>query len=130
MVSECKLKRLGDLSFDFSIGSCGTFIIESLTKILLCFANFNERRSCRSLTRRNNNPLSSVNNFVFDTEFDLYSKLYIPNSKHDHWMSSIANNQGFPLVLGGTNNNMLEKLNTLRSPPEWIQFPDYPYDNE
>ena len=131
MVSECTVKRLGDLPFDFSIGACGTFVIESLTTILLCFANSNEKRSCRSLRRKNENSLSSVNDFVFDTEFDL-NAVVIPDPKHDHWMSSIANYKGFPLVLGGTNNAKLEMLDTMKSPPEWIEYErsDYPYLNQ
>ena len=44
-------------------------------------------------------------------------------------MSSIANYQGFPLVLGGTNNVKLEMLDTIKSPPEWIEYEgtDYKY---
>ena len=131
MVSECTVKRLGDLPFDFSIGACGTFVIESLTTILLCFEKSDERRKCRSLKRKNDGPLSSVNNFVFDTEFDL-DPVLIPDTKHDHWMSSIANYQGFPLVLGATNNNKLEMLDAMKSPPEWVQYEetDYPYLNQ
>ena len=103
-------------------------MIESLTTILLCFSGANDKRSCRTLTRRNENALSSVNNFVFDTEFEL-NRVAIPNSKYDHWMSSIANYQGFPLVLGGTNNVKLEMLDTIKSPPEWIEYEgtDYKY---
>ena len=130
MVSECTVKRLGDLPFDFSIGACGTFVNESLTTILLCFANSNERKKCRSLRRKNDGSLSSVNNFVFDTEFDV-DAVIIPDSTHDHYMSSIANYQGFPLVLGATENVKLEMLNTIKSPPEWIEYEgtDYPFRN-
>ena len=130
-MSECTVKRLGDLPFDFSIGACGTFVIESLTTILLCFEKSDERRKCRSLKRKNDGPLSSVNNFVYDTELDL-NPVVIPDSKHDHWMSSIANYQGFPLVLGATNNNKLEILDTMKSPPEWVEYEgtNYPYLNQ
>ena len=130
MVSECTVKRLGDLPF-FSTGSCGTFIIDSLMTILLCFSWSNDKRGCQSLTHRSNGPLSNVNNFVFDDEFDL-NAFVIPDSKHDHWKSSIANYQGFPLVLGGSNNNKLEMLDTRKSPPEWVEFvgTDYPFGNE
>ena len=83
------------------------------------------------MRRRNDGPLSRVNNFVFDTEFDL-DAVIIPDSKHDHWMSSIANYQGFPLVLGATDNVKLEMLNTMKSPPEWVEYEgtDYPFRNE
>merc|ERR1711990_915806 len=128
VVSECSVKRLGNLPFDFKIGSCGTFLINSLTTILLCFPFNNEKRICRSLTRRRNGPLSSIDDFDFENEFEL-DRILIPESKHDHWMSSIANYQGFPLVLGGTNNVELEMLDTRKSPLEWVQYEDtdYPY---
>ena len=71
VVSECIVKRIGDLPFDFNIGSCGTFIVDSLVTILLCFSASNDRRGCRSLTRRNNDPLSSIEDFAFDAEFEV-----------------------------------------------------------
>ena len=131
VVSECTVKRLGDLPFDFNIGSCGTFIIDSLTTILLCFSWTNDRRSCRSLTRRNNGPLSNIEDFVFDAEFEV-DRVALPDTTHDHWMSSIANYQGFPLVLGGIDNVKLEMLNTMKSPLEWVEYEgtDYPFRNE
>ena len=131
MVSECSVKRLGNLPFDFTIGSCGTFLIDSLMTILLCFSGSSERRICRSLTRRRNGPLSSIDDFDFETEFEL-DVILIPDSKHDHWMSSIANYQGFPLVLGGTNNVELEMLDTRKIPLEWVQYEDthYPYQDQ
>ena len=127
MVSKCSVKRLGDLPFDFKIGSCGTFTIHNLTTILLCFSDSNERRRCRSLTRRNEGQLS-IDDFVFDSEFQV-DRIVIPDSTYDHWFSSIANYQGFPLVLGGTNNVELEMLDTGKSPLEWVQYEDtdYPY---
>ena len=98
--------------------------------ILLCFSD-SERRTCRSLTRRKNGPLSSIDDFDFDTEFEV-NRVSIPDSTYDHWMSSIANYQGFPLVLGGTNNVKLEMLDTRKSPLEWVQYEDtdYPYLDE
>ena len=131
MVSECSVKRLGNLPFDFTIGSCGTFLIDSMMIILLCFPDNNEKRTCRSLTRRRNGPLSSIDNFDFETEFVL-DRILIPDSTHDHWMSSIANYQGFPLVLGGTNNVKLELLDSWKSPLEWVNYEgtDYPYQDE
>ena len=128
VVSECTVKRLGDLPFDFTTGACGTFIIDSLMTILLCFSGAIGRRNCRSLTRRNNNPLTSIEFFDFDTEFEV-NRVSISDSKHSHLMSSIANYQGFPLVLGGTNNVELEMLDTRKSPLEWVQYEDtdYPY---
>ena len=106
-------------------------MIDSILTILLCFAGANERKSCRSLTRKTDGLLSTINEFVFDDEFEV-NRVSIQDSTHDHWMASLANYQGFPLILGGTNNNKLEMLDTMKSPAEWIQYEgtDYPYQNQ
>ena len=121
---------MGDLLFDFTIGTCGTFIIDGIPSILLCFSETNEKRRCRSLTRKNDGPLSSISDFEFDNEFEIND--IDPNSTHDHWMASLANYQGFPLILGGTNNNKLEMLDTTKNPFEWVEYEgtDYPYQNQ
>ena len=82
------------------------------------------------MTRRNEGQLS-IDDFVFDSEFQV-DQIVIPDSTHDHWFSSIANYQGFPLVLGGTNNAKLEMLDITKSPAEWIEYEgtDYPYFNQ
>ena len=82
------------------------------------------------MTRRNESQLS-IDDFVFDSEFQV-DRIVIPDSTHDHWFSSIANYQGFPLVLGGTNNAKLELLDITKSPPEWVEYEgtDYPYLNQ
>ena len=82
------------------------------------------------MTRRNEGQLS-IDDFVFDSEFQV-DRIVIPDSTHDHWFSSIANYQGFPLVLGGTNNAKLELLDITKSPPEWVEYEgtDYPYLNQ
>ena len=129
LVSDCTLKRLRDLPFDFEEGTCGTFMIESLPTILLCF-NFNERRKCRSLTRKNDGALSDINDFVFDSEFQI-DTIVIPDSTYDHRGATKANHQGFPLILGGDGNSKLEMLNTIENPPRWVEYEgtDYPYSN-
>ena len=133
MVSECTVRRLGNLPFDFTIGTCGTFIIDDFLTILLCFAGSNERRRCRSLTRKTNGLLGTINfeDFIFEDEFEL-DRIAIQDSTHDHWMASLANYRGFPLIVGGTNNNKLEMLDTIKNPAEWIQYEgtDYPYLNQ
>ena len=49
-------------------------------------------------------------------------------------MASLANYQGFPLILGGknNNNNKLEMLDTTKSPFEWVKYEgtDYPYQTQ
>ena len=131
VASECTLKRLGDLPFDFIEGTCGTFMIDSSPTILLCF-DFIKTGKCRSLTRRNDGELGDINDFTFDSEFEI-DKIDIPDSKHDHYAATMANYQGFPLILGGYDlgmaNNKLEMLNTMENTPSWIEGTDYPYLN-
>ena len=107
-------------------------MIDSSPTILLCF-DYNERRKCRSLTRRNNGALSGINGFLFYSEFEI-DKLDIPDSTHDHDVATMANYQGFPLILGGginqgMGNNKLEMLNTMKNNPSWIEGTDFPYSN-
>ena len=129
VVSDCTVKRLGDLPFDFRGGTCGIFMINRLPTILLCF-DFDEERKCRSLTRKNDGALSDINDFAFDSEFQI-DTFAILDSTHDHKDATIANYQGFPLILGG-GNNKLEMLNTMENPPRWAEYEgtDYPYLNE
>ena len=130
VVSDCTIKRLGDLPFDFESGTCGTFMIDSLPTILLCF-DFYERRKCRSLTRRNDGALTDINDFVFGSEFEI-DKIIIPDSTYNRYGATIANYQGFPLILGGWENNKLEMLNIMENPPRWVEYEetDYPYSNK
>ena len=104
-------------------------MINSLPTILLCFEWMTRHKGCRSLTRRNDGPLSDIKDFVFDAEFEV-NKVAIPNSAYPHWLATIANYFGLPLILGGsTGKNKLEMLNTMESPPSWIELEDYPYSN-
>ena len=129
VVSECTLKRLGDLPFDFKWGTCGTFMIGSLPTILLCFDE-NEKRKCRSLTRKNDGALSDIDDFAFDSEFQI-DRIVIPDPTNDHYWATMANYQGFPLILGGSTNNKLEMLNTTENPTIWLEYEgtNYPYSN-
>ena len=102
-------------------------MIDSLPTILLCFDE-NEERKCRSLTRRNDGTLGGINGFVFESEFEI-DKIAIPDSKHNHYLTTIANYQGFPLILG-SGNNKLEMLNTVENTPSWIEGTNYPYANQ
>ena len=104
-------------------------MIDSLPTILLCF-DWNEERKCRSLTRRNDGALGDVNDFSFDSEFEM-DKLVIPDSKHDHYLATLANYQGFPLILGDWDHNKLEMLDLMNNPPRWVEYngTDYPYSN-
>ena len=136
MVTECTVKRIGDLPFDFSGGgTCGTFMINSLSTTLFCFnwTSVKATRQCLSLTRKNDGALSE--DFVFDAEFEV-NKVAIPDSAHMHWKATIANYLGLPMILGGLTGGLsegdkLEILNTIENPPRWIEYEgtDYPYSN-
>ena len=67
---------------------------------------------------------------VFDSEFQI-DKIAIMDSTHNHYLATMANYQGFPLILGGGYNNKLEMLNTMENPPTWVEYEgtDYPYSN-
>ena len=123
------MKRLGDLPFDFEDGTCGTFMIDSSPTILLCF-HYNAWNKCRSLIRRNDGALGNINDFIFENEFE-NGTIVIPNSTYDHYFATLANYKGFPLILGGRDNNNLEMLNTIENPPRWVEYEgtDYPYSN-
>ena len=129
VVSDCIVKRLGDLPFDLRSSTCGTFMIDSLPYILLCF-DWDEERKCRSLTRRKDGALSDIKDFAFDSEFQI-DKIGIPDSTHDHYRATIANYQVFPLILGGVFNNKLEMLDIMENPLRWIEYDgtDYRYSN-
>ena len=118
------MRRIGDLPFDFDRGTCGTFMINEEPIILLCFDD-NDRKRCRSLKRKNGAALNTIISFEFDDEFDL-DAIDIPYSEYDHYGTKMANYQGFPLIVGGSNVK-LEMLVTVGSSFEWIEGPDYPY---
>ena len=104
-------------------------MIDSLPTILLCFDDYGSRK-CRSLTRRNDGALSISNDFVFENEFET-DEIVIPDTTHNHRLTTMANYQGFPLILGDWTNNKLEMLNTVENPPRWVEYEgtDYPYSN-
>ena len=108
-------------------------MIDSSPTVLLCFGFFGERKRCRSLTRRNDGELGDINDFTFDSEFEI-DKIDIPDSTHGHYWATMANYQGFPLILGGHDqgmgNNKLEMLNVMENTPSWIEGTDYPYTKE
>ena len=101
-------------------------MIDSIPTILLCFYIGGDTR-CRSLIRRNDGALRDINDFQFDSEFEI-DKINILDTTHEH-SGEIANYQGFPLILGGSNNK-LEVLNIFENPPRWVEETDYPYANE
>ena len=103
-------------------------MINDQQTILLCFYDFDSKR-CRSLIRKNEIPLRNINNFTFDRQFDL-DTVNIPDSKYDHYITKLANYQGYPLILGGWSNVKLEMLVTTELPIQWNEQTDYPYANQ
>jgi len=107
-------------------------MINSLPTIILC-CGWNGKRKCRSFTRKTDGALSEIKDFDFETEFKI-DGVPVPDSTYDHNLATMANYQGFPLILGGLNlsyqgNNKLELLNTIENPPRWVEGTDYPYSN-
>ena len=110
-------------------------MINWLSTIIFCFSSY-DWNYCRSLTRKNGAALSEIQDFKFDTEFEI-DKVPISNSTYHHYGSKIANYQGFPLVLGGgvhigEFNNKLELLNIVENRTRWIQLEaaDYPFSKQ
>ena len=101
-------------------------MINDLPRVLLCFDD-NTKSQCRSYTRRNDGKFGDINNFVFENEFDLGNPT-IPKTTHHHYLATLANYQGLPVILGGTNNK-LEMLNSMENPSSWVEGTDYPYSN-
>ena len=64
--------------------------MNAVPSIFLCF-DWNARRKCRILTRKNDGLLSDVNNFIFEDLFEIDS---IPDTKYKHRYTTIANYQG------------------------------------
>ena len=127
-MSDCKLSRVGDLPFSFGDGTCENFIFNAEPSIFMCF-DYNTKRKCIILKRRNKNPLNNRDAFIFDNEFDIDKTL--SETKYDHYGSTIANYHGYPLVLGGmgnsssTGNTKLEMFQPDKN--GWIEGTDYPY---
>ena len=67
--------------------------------------------------------MSEIDLFDFEAEFLL--ETIESNSGEDHKDSTIANFQGFPLVLGGVTNAKLELFDTSRK--LWERRANYPY---
>ena len=100
-------------------------MIDASPTIILCFDWIAESR-CRSLTPRNDSETGDIFVFNSDYEFEI-DKVIFGASKHSHYGATMANYGGFPLILGGINNNNLELLNTIENPPRWIEYEETTY---
>ena len=123
VVSECGVSRLGDLPFNFDSGSCGTFIVNGKPLIFLCFSFDWKCGVCRTLERHEDGSLSVTDDFGSESECNIGM-----NSHYDHSGSTMANYQGFPLVLGGLKHSKLEIFDTTKN--VWEQLADYPYTDQ
>ena len=123
VVSECGISRVGELSFNFDSGGCGTFMVKTDPVILLCFSfgwdiyGWNGRK-CKILKQDNANSVGTITDVQFQID-DL------PDSIYDHIGSILANYRGFPLALGGLTNTKLEMFDSFRN--LWMNKTDYPY---
>ena len=106
----------------FIAGTCGTFIIQELPIIFLCF-DFDNHRKCQKLQKRNDKVFDSKNYFEFETLFSLQP--LESDSINPHFQSTLANYKGFPLALGGQSNSNLELFDTIQN--QWIQKSKYPF---
>ena len=106
-------------------------MIDDLPTILLCFGTIDYSNQCQSLTSRYDVAMRDTNDFVFGNEFEVNINV-IPNSTYNHAEATLANYQGFPLVLGGGFSNKLEMLSTMEGSLGWIEYEGivYPYSNE
>ena len=110
-------------------------MIENQHVIFLCFPYLDDGsadRKCRTLKQHNIGPLNDIETFEFETEFLLEN---VDNDSRDsHGGSTIANYQGFPIVLGGfewmyeSPNRKLEIFDTVQN--RWLQKKEYPYTDK
>ena len=102
------------------MGSCGTYIVNSKPLIFLCFEKDWKSGECRTLERHENGLLSFTDDFTFN--IGQIKK----DTRYDHSGSTMANYQGFPLVLGGWSGGAtLEIFDTSQN--LWEQLADYHY---
>ena len=87
-VADCGIYYLGELPFDLRRGTCGTYNVNSVPTIFLCFDR-EQQNTCRGLTVKKD--LLSVTDFEFDEEFEVR---LLPETTYQHSSSTIANYKG------------------------------------
>ena len=75
------------------------------------------------MERREDGSLSVTDDFGSESECNIGM-----NAQYDHSGSTMANYQGFPLVLGGLKHSKLEIFDTTKN--VWEQLADYPYTDQ
>jgi len=105
-VQDCKLKRIGDLDFNFVAGGCNTFPFG----IMLCFADKADKE-CHSF-----------NGETFKTE---------PSSKFSHqYVRALGSYRKSPFVTGHYSKTNGLKTEILHyEAGYWYQVDDYPFSN-
>ena len=123
IVSECVISRIGSLEFDFFAGTCGTYMINNDPVIFLCFSKGEQwnGEQCRISIQRSTNSVMTITDFEFETDSYL-------DSKENHRGTRLANYNGFPLALGGTENAALEMFDP--SSNSWVKKTSYPFSRE
>jgi len=104
-IQGCKLKRIGDLDFDFQYGGCNTFSFG----IMLCFSSYADKE-CHSFDGK-----------TLKTE---------PSSKFSHYsVYALGSYRKSPFVTGGWNPASLKTEILHYEAGYWYQVDDYPFSN-
>jgi len=121
-INDCRLKRVGDLPFDFEYGACGTYEVSSEERVMLCF-DMNEQRKCRRYSefRLGDSPLTplfSYSGFDFDTH---------PDSAWPHTHTTLGNVNNLVIAVGDwqSKNIQVEQFNIATN--SWSTRAPYPY---
>ena len=120
-VIGCGLKRIGDLSYEFLRGACGTYKFPQ-ERILLCFSESYKMKCERSI--------SSFSYQFYDGIFYSYDGVAFHNhadSQFEHFFTTLANYDDSPLAVAGQspNTNKVEMYNMTTK--GWIEVANYPY---
>ena len=119
------MKRIGDLNYEFLLGSCGTYNFPE-ERVLLCFANkYSSKCERLSFSDRVDflSNLLSYDGDIFHNQAD---------SKNSHYAIALANIDNTPLAVGGAYSND-GGINTNKaeifdiSSNTWTEIADYPF---
>ena len=140
-IIECRLKRIGDLSYEFYQGAGGTYFFpkkESYCALVVpiitnakgdfWYKLYRIIPSC--INYRYKMWLSKIilfHQIVFS--YDGFAFRNHADSKNGHFYTALANIEGYPLALGGyTGSFYIKNAETYDiSTNAWIEVADYPY---
>ena len=128
-VVDCGLKRIGDLSYDFILGACGTFFFPQ-ERIILCFSQSYPSKCerqviCRKFPNIFNRVLLilllSYDGSIFHSHAD---------SKNGHHATTLANIEGSPLAVGGMTPQINKAETYDIGTNTWTEVSNYPYHDQ